>query len=222
MTYVLYKHTAPSGKSYIGITCQLPEKRFGVDGVNYKRSKFFWAAIQKYGWQNIRHEIILYDLSENEAKAKEKEYIRLYKSNIREFGYNLTAGGDGIESYKHTDETKRTISARLTGIHRSDEFKRKVSESQQGEKSYWYGKKQPAEMTALRAKKACKAVICMNNGKVFPSVKDASKYCGLADSTTISKMLKGIFQTAGHDPETNERLKWDYYNTVKEVKTDEQ
>lgn len=28
--YYVYKHTSPSGKCYIGITCQNPEKRWGL------------------------------------------------------------------------------------------------------------------------------------------------------------------------------------------------
>ena len=55
--YSIYKHTSPSGKSYIGITKQ-GKKRFGKDGNGYKKQRKFYNAIQKYGWDNFKHEII--------------------------------------------------------------------------------------------------------------------------------------------------------------------
>ena len=35
------------------------------------------------------------NLSEDEAKQKEKELIKKYNSNEKDFGYNLTEGGEG-------------------------------------------------------------------------------------------------------------------------------
>lgn len=60
--YSIYKHTSPSGKSYIGITKQ-GKKRFGKDGNGYKKQRKFYNAIQKYGWDNFKHEIIEDNLS---------------------------------------------------------------------------------------------------------------------------------------------------------------
>ena len=33
--FCVYRHTSPPGKYYVGITCQKPETRFGVNGENY-------------------------------------------------------------------------------------------------------------------------------------------------------------------------------------------
>ena len=41
--YCIYKHTSPSGKSYIGITKQ-GKKRFGKDGNGYKKQRKFYNA----------------------------------------------------------------------------------------------------------------------------------------------------------------------------------
>ena len=43
----IYKHTSPSGKVYIGQTCQKPEHRWD-NGKGYK-SGYFASAIKKYG-----------------------------------------------------------------------------------------------------------------------------------------------------------------------------
>jgi len=54
-SYCVYIHTSPSGKMYVGITGKEPERRWGINGNNYMLDKCFWKAIQKYGWENIRH-----------------------------------------------------------------------------------------------------------------------------------------------------------------------
>lgn len=40
-TYIIYKHTSPSGKVYIGQTNQIPELRFRT-GEGYRSSKKFY------------------------------------------------------------------------------------------------------------------------------------------------------------------------------------
>ena len=71
-TYIVYKHTSPSGKVYIGITSRTPEARWGKDGVEYKLNKHFWNAIQKYGWDNFDHEILCTNLNYEDACKKER------------------------------------------------------------------------------------------------------------------------------------------------------
>lgn len=101
-TYIVYKHTTPNGKIYIGITSQKPYLRWG-NGKGYK-SRHFYNAIQKYGWENIKHEILFTELSEEEAKLKEIELIAFYKSNQPEYGYNISSGGNTL-----SEETKIKI-----------------------------------------------------------------------------------------------------------------
>lgn len=90
--YYVYKHSTPNNKVYIGITKQNPNRRWR-NGHGYKDSHLFFNAIIKYGWLNITHEILKEGLSFEDACKYEKYYIDLYKSNDREFGYNLTKGG---------------------------------------------------------------------------------------------------------------------------------
>lgn len=92
MSYYVYKHTAPNGKVYIGITQQRPTKRWG-SGANYDYNTHFINAIKKYGWNNFTHEILFQDLSKEDALAKEKELIQLYDSSNRKKGYNISPGG---------------------------------------------------------------------------------------------------------------------------------
>ena len=104
--YKIYCHTTPSGKRYIGITKQDLSKRFGKNGEKYKRCTAFWKAIEKYGWDNITHEVIDVAVSLKEANEKEKFYIENFKTNKKEHGYNCTIGGDGVSGWKPTEEQR--------------------------------------------------------------------------------------------------------------------
>lgn len=90
--YYVYKHTVPNGKVYIGVTKQNPNRRWR-NGHGYKDSVLFFNAIIKYGWINISHEILKEGLSSEDAYALEKYYISFFKSNDKNFGYNITSGG---------------------------------------------------------------------------------------------------------------------------------
>lgn len=92
--YYLYCHTnIHNGKMYFGITRNKPEKRWN-NGKGYFNNEYFTRAIKKYGWdEGFSHEIILSGLTEKEASEKEKFYIRKYKTNNRDYGYNIAVGG---------------------------------------------------------------------------------------------------------------------------------
>ena len=139
--YTVYKHTAPNGKVYIGITFRKPETRWS-NGNGYSRQKHFYAAIKKYGWENIKHEILFENLSKEDACQKEIELIAQYKSNDPEFGYNQSLGGEnGNFGRRHSEETKQ-----------------KMSEAQKGEKNHGFGK-HLSEETKAKLSKANKGKI---------------------------------------------------------------
>lgn len=89
--YIVYKHTSPKGKSYIGITKNETSRRWGKNGNNYKPQTKFWNAIKKYGWDNFTHEILEENLSLLTASEKERYYIKKYDA-IKN-GYNVDEGG---------------------------------------------------------------------------------------------------------------------------------
>lgn len=116
--YVVYMHTNKlNGKKYIGITSQIPYKRW-CGGYGYHGCRYFYSAIQKYGWENFYHEILEVGLSKEEAERREKELIQAYNTTNYEYGYNISTGGKGVNT-----------------LSRSAEWNRKISESHIGEKN---------------------------------------------------------------------------------------
>lgn len=121
--WVLYRHTSPSGKVYIGITSNMPERRW-QHGNGYKNCVVFYKAILKYGWDNIKHEILFTDLSEERAKRLEIDLISHYKRlNI---SYNVTNGGDGALGRIVSEETRAKQRAAKIGKPLSDEHIAKI------------------------------------------------------------------------------------------------
>lgn len=106
--FCVYTHTSPSGKVYVGITSNI-KSRWSSNGHYYKTyNSIFKNAIEKYGWDNFKHEIILEDISKSEADYTEKYLIRWYK--LHKMSYNITDGGEGKLGIHHSEETKRKIS----------------------------------------------------------------------------------------------------------------
>lgn len=101
-----------NNKKYIGITNNI-KRRWRCNGIEYKpdkndnQNRAFWNAIQKYGWYNFEHIILVDYLTQKEAQELEKYYIRKYKTFIGFFdkkedrlGYNSTLGGEGTSGLK--------------------------------------------------------------------------------------------------------------------------
>lgn len=126
--YTVYLHISPSGKRYYGITCQKPSKRWN-NGKGYIGNKYFYHAIEKYGWENIEHTIIASDLSKEDACALEESFISVYDTTNPQFGYNISAGG---EANRLAESTKQKLRESKLGKVASEETKRKLSESHKG------------------------------------------------------------------------------------------
>lgn len=112
-TYSVYVHTCPNGKKYVGITSKDPKRRW-LGGKNYRGNVHFTRAINKFGWENINHEIIMSDVSEKTASETEIELILKLNTMNPKFGYNNTTGGEigkeySEESIKKMSENRKNI-----------------------------------------------------------------------------------------------------------------
>lgn len=210
--YTVYKHQNKiNGKIYIGITMQEPERRWGNNGINYKTSPHFYAAIQKYGWNNFDHNILFKNLTHDEACSKEQELIEYYNSMNREFGYNSTSGGD---VFIMNEETKQKISHSMMGNTNglghpcSDEKKRKISESQKG-RTFTEEHKQKLSTAAKQRHVPCseekkkklsqnypnkRKVYCEELDIIYESVQECGRQLGIP-ATNITKLCNGKGKT---------------------------
>ena len=161
--WCVYMHTNTiNNKKYIGITGQNPpERRWRNDGSGYSQSGYFRNAINKYGWENFTHEILISELTFEEACELEKYYIKFYGTKTPN-GYNLTDGGEGTVGWKPTEDfrnkqsiihkkqwededyRRRNVAIRQdeNGVYKSQEFRNKISQLVKGEKNpnyqnYW-------------------------------------------------------------------------------------
>ena len=130
--WCVYMHeNRVNGKKYIGITSLKPTNRW-ANGRGYQRCPLFYAAIEKYGWDAFRHDILFTGLTQEEAERLEVDLIAKYQTQDPEKGYNLAAGG-GVNC----------------GFHRSEEFKQKLSKARAGvyagEHHNMYGKPRTVE-----------------------------------------------------------------------------
>lgn len=140
-SYIVYRHTFPNGKVYIGITKQRPNARWGAKGQGYKECPRMANAISKYGWDNVIHEILFEGLKKEDAEKIEIELIGAHHSNEEKYGYNIANGGNC--SGTHSVETRRLISEHNKGKKKppcTDENKKKYSLMYSGEGNPFYGK----------------------------------------------------------------------------------
>ena len=133
--WTVYAHVNKENrKTYVGITSKnKPEQRWN-SGRGYKENPHFYAAIQKYGWDNFEHVIIGRYLSEREAKSLEKEFIKFWRTQDPLYGYNMTSGGDGTPDCHPTEETRRKLSIARRKENLSPETLKRRSDGLKGRK----------------------------------------------------------------------------------------
>lgn len=181
--YVYIHKNLINNKIYIGITCKKPKDRWR-GGANYKHNIYFNNAILKYGWDNFEHIIFAEKLNKDKAQLMERMLIRLWKSNQRKHGYNLSSGGE---------------SSRV-GCRHSEETRQKLREMNLGDNNP--RRRLPKQKTANASK--LKPVYCFDYDMSFVSVQAAADYFNI-EASNISKCCKGMRQTAG-------RMSWEYVN----------
>ncbi len=182
-TYCIYIHKNKiNNKVYVGQTCQSPESRW-KNGEGYKGCPQFYAAIQKYGWDNFEHIILENNLTLEEANEKEAYYIRLYDSYKN--GYNATLGGKNAPK---TEEHKLKLSESNVGKH-----------PHQGELNPMYGKhmSEEAKQKSRLKQKGVLKVKCIETGEIFDSCHLAAQWANLKRDGHIPEVCKGKRQTAG-------------------------
>lgn len=136
-------------KWYIGQTIN-PEQRFKDHiklSINMDRTKFH-NALRKYGLDNFIYCVLENNVLRENLNMKEQEWIEYYDSFYD--GYNMTAGGGGVNQITITEETRKKMSIAKKGnvpwnkgkqgIY-SEESRKKMSESRKGKSPWNKGKR---------------------------------------------------------------------------------
>ena len=153
--YSLYQFLFPNGKKYIGITRQVPKIRW-KNGQAYTRNFYLYNAITKYGWETIEKTVLYSELTKEEAEQLEIETIKNNLSSNKEFGYNISLGGNCKGA--HSLETREKLSRINKGKKMSEETKEKQRKRMMGNK-YNLGRKMSNEKKATLLKVNSKKVI---------------------------------------------------------------
>lgn len=135
----IYKTTnLINGKIYIG-------KRRGVFTQSYKGSgKYLKNAINKYGVENFKVELLEYCDTLKIQNERERYWIKFYNSQNCKIGYNIASGGDGgdlvscLPQTEHLRFSQRISELNKLGIignkgkHLSEEHKKKIGDGNRG------------------------------------------------------------------------------------------
>ena len=106
--YTVYKLTDPEGKIYIGCTGQAVEKRWN-NGHGYPKKLPIRRAIDTYGWESFKKEILCEKLTKAGAEKLERWFIAFYDSSDPSKGYNRFLGGLG-KGARMSEVTKKVAS----------------------------------------------------------------------------------------------------------------
>jgi group I intron endonuclease len=119
---VIYCLISPSNKKYYGYTTNFERRKIEhIQKAKLGKINSLYSAIRKYGFENFIWNII--EVYNNESEKilhnilceREIYWIIKDKTHIRKYGYNMTKGGDGIFGCKRSEETKKKISESLKG-----------------------------------------------------------------------------------------------------------
>lgn len=135
--WTIYKITNPTGRVYIGVTCNYKKRVAAYRGLDCKTQPIIYKSIIKYGIEAHLIEVIdSFESTWSFAKGKEMFWIRTYMSNSNKysdkFGMNVTDGGEGTLGRFKTDEEKSAISRRNKGFRHTEEAKIKIGEAAKG------------------------------------------------------------------------------------------
>lgn len=206
--YYIYKIlNNVNNKSYIGFTNNPNNRWIDHKKVHKTDNRPLYKSMRKNGLENFSFEVIFCSTDKNYCLEEMEQYfIDFHNSLNPKFGYNLTKGGNvpvwtEEMKIKCSETHKKRFSEDLTlgrgtrhpswGKKRTSEQKERISKGQRGKKLT----KEHKQKVSLNSKSK-KAVIV--NELNFPSMRDASEYFKLSQSTLTDIFRGKIKNTEKH------------------------
>lgn len=199
---VIYKYTNKlNGKTYVGQTINEDQRmkdhlKAARLESNSQHHTPFHRALKKYGLENFDYEVIFRihcpkEVAKDILNPLEEKYVKEYSAFIKDGGYNLTKGGDGVKGREIPIEQRKRQSEALKGRFA-------------GEKNPMYGTHWNENQ-----KKCCKPIVQLSlDGNLvaeYESIASATRALNLSSNGNISKCLKGTRKTVYG-------FKWKYKN----------
>jgi group I intron endonuclease len=184
----VYKITNPKGKIYIGQSINIKKRWESYEKINCKNQTKLYYSLKKYGWDNHIKEIIE-ECFENELLERETYWKNYYK--VLEIP-SLCCRIDG-RGGKMSQEMKNKISqsskgiSRNKGIPKSESHKINMGKSRIGKK---HSVIHIENMRKGMLGKNTTSILCINDNKIFKSIKEASEYYNILPSS-IDNILSG-------------------------------
>lgn len=215
---IIYRVTNQiNGKLYIGQSINGGEVRW-KGHLREKRDYLFSRAIKKYGKENFLVEEIDEAYCPEELNRLERYWIKSYRANEPEFGYNMTIGGDSAQlsrSYRlkrakyfvHCIETDKIFAfpidaERETGISSATILN--VLRRGSGTAGGYHWRKLDVNATipenviihhfamTEKARKAnCREVSCIETGEIFSTLSALARKLGLRPSRAWKLINEG-------------------------------
>lgn len=105
--YCVYVHTNKlNEKKYVGITSQKPKHRWKN---GYACNEHFIRAIKKYGWEMFSHDVVMTNLTKEQACQWEIALIAQFKTQDENYGYNIQSGGEGCAEQNNVAVDQYTL-----------------------------------------------------------------------------------------------------------------
>ena len=147
----VYKLNYPNGKIYIGISNDIKRRMYEHNNVNRLLNhspQLCDLAIAKYGkFEEI--EILEYVNDSSILNEREQYWIKLYDSNNKEKGYNLTIGGSVLLGNNHPcatfseEEVLDIRKRRFNGERKKDVYKDYLNHNFNTFEGVWLGRHYP-------------------------------------------------------------------------------
>lgn len=207
--YIIYGLFFPNGKIRIGQTNNFDKRMYDYNwfATSEKAKKYLMynylisKKIRKYGWDNIKKEILYDNISEEFIDELETQIISKYNSADYNFGYNVLNEAKTMRGYKHTTESKKKISMANSGKNHSMWGKHHLEKTKEKIRIGNLGKKQSEKSKKKMSKIKQKPVIAFikNSDKfigTFESAKQASEKLNLW-ATSITAVLRNKYKSTG-------------------------
>ena len=216
MKGIIYRAISPSKKKYYGQTIGTLQNRINKHNNKHKKkdNTIIHNALRKYGVKNFIWEIVeeielsFRDELIEKLDIKEIYWIEKDKTCIfehgKDYGYNMTKGGQGVRKFKHSEETKNKIKNSLKGKPKPEASIENYRKANAGKNNPMFGKEgwkkgiplTNAEKENLRN---------LYKGKSYEEIHGPEKAIKIKEN--LSKSLKGKGVGRKHSPETIEKIK---------------